>query len=638
MNEKLASVVIGAALLAGACSSGDAPAAGLKDGGQSDADADGDGDADSDSDSDSDSDADGDGGADGGDTDSGPDVSMGPGTGNEYDPGPENSDGVGTNEDGWLVLNTEQLALRNLWVSNSADGTVSKIDTEEVLEVGRYHVGLASDRADPSRTSVDLAGDVFVANRNHNYGTNGTSSVTKIAADEERCVDRDGSNSIETSTGPDDVYPRSTGGLVPAGQSTDECVVWTRGFDDPLADPNSLTTPYGCNGMRAVAATAETGDQYEYNGHVWVGCYGQDYGSGITGQRGVYKLNGNSGDLMESYQMPNCNPYGFFLDGENHLWVSCRHAWSWADGDAGIAWMGPDDGVEHFMPPEVGVNPYGIAGDGEGRIWITVMGDQNGYVYRYTPGDDSDLGGGTWDGLDVPGADNFRGIAVDSDGWVWAIDTSGDALVFLINPDLFPDSSAVLGGYYLGDDDDGGTVHAHNGSGVAIDFDGHVWGISRCEGDPNGYATRLVVDRSGPVPEVVDKDIIAVGTEPYTYSDMIGYNLRTFTTKEGWYRQMFEVCPGQSTEWQEIFWEAVVPADTSFVIRARTADYEVDLEDESFLTVVEVPDDVSPATLPAELPEGHFIELEVRLYTEHDGVTPEVGAIGFTFECTTDIQ
>jgi streptogramin lyase len=564
---------------------------------------------------------------------------MGPGTGNEYDPGPGNSDGVGTNEDGWLVLSTEDLALRYLWVANSADGTVSKIDTWEVLEVGRYHVGLAADRADPSRTSVDLAGDVFVANRNRNYGTQGSSSITKIAADPDRCVDRNLNGIIETSDGPGNVYPRSDGsGPVPAGQSTDECVVWTRGFDDPAADPNSLTTPWGCHGMRAVAATAETGEDYEYNGHAWVGCFGEDYGSGITGQRGVYKLRGDTGDLLESHQLPSCNPYGFFLDSESRLWVSCRKAWTWADGQQGIAWMDTADGTEHFMPQAQDVNPYGIAGDGEGRTWITVMGGGlSDHVYRYTPGGDSDLGGGTWEGMAVPGADSFRGIAVDEGGWVWAIDTSGDALVFLIDPGLFPDPSSVLGSFYLGDDDEGGTIYAHNGSGVAVDFAGHVWGISRCGGSPNGYATRLVVDRSGAFPEVVGKDIVPVGTEPYTYSDMIGYNLRTFTTKEGWYRQTFEVCPGQSTQWQQIFWEAVVPAGTSFVIRARTADYAEDIQAATFFTVVEVPDDASPKALPEALPEGHFIQLEVRLYTETDGVTPAVGAIGFTYECTTDI-
>ena len=625
------------ALMTYACEGG-SPGVGTVD---ADSDSDTDGDADTDTDADSDTDADTDTDTDtdtDSDGDGGPDDSMGPGTDHEYDPGDDNSDGVDTNEDGWLVLSTEQAALKYLWVANSADGTVSKIDTQLVEEVGRYAVGLAADRADPSRTSVDLIGDVFVGNRTNNYGTFGAASLTKIAAEPERCVDRDGDTVIETSTGATDVYPRSDGGAVPAGQSTDECVLWTRGFGEP--DPSPLAGAYGCTGLRAVAATAETGDDYEYNGHVWIGCYGYNPSTGI-GERAVYKLNGATGDLMAGYQLPVCHPYGYVLDGDGHLWTSCRDAWGWAP-NPGLAWVDVETGADHMMTGADTMNPYGITLDGDGRIWLTSMGGTTtGWVFRYTPGTEPDLTGGTWESLDLmpdPAADNLRGLAADSDGFVWAIDTSDEAWIYLIDPVLFPDPSAVLDAFYLGDDDEGGTVHATDGVGVAVDFDGHVWGVSQCAAQANGFATRLEVDRSGDVPVVVGKEIVPVGTAPYSYSDMIGYNLRTFTTKEGWYRQTFEVCPGESTSWEEILWEAVTPEGTSFVIRGRAADYLDDLAAAEWHLLVEVPDDDSPMPIPPDLPEGHFLEIEVRLYTETDGVTPEVGAIGFNFECTTPIS
>jgi hypothetical protein len=302
--------------------------------------------------------------------------------------------------------------------------------------------------------------------------------------------------------------------------------------------------------------------------------------------------------------------------------------------DDGLAWIDTATGDEHMMPDTSGFNPYGIAFDDDGNPWLTSMGDNSGFVYKYTPGATADLSGGTWEWLDVPGADNFRGIAVDSDGFVWAIDTSGESWVYLIDPDLFDDPSSVLGSWYMGDDDTGGTHSATDGAGVAIDFGGHVWGISRNASQDNGFATRLEVDRSTGTPSVIGKDIIVVGKGPYVYSDMVGYNLRTFTTKEGWYRQTFEVCPGTSTKWEEIEWEAEVPTGTRFVIRARTADYVADLDSATFHTVVEVPSDTSPKALPTTLPEGHFIELEVRLYTQVDGLSPRVGAISFSFECT----
>src|SRR5688572_1625164 len=51
-----------------------------------------------------------------------------------------------------------------IWIANSSEGTVSKIDTVSLVEVGRYRTH--PDFGDPSRTSVSLNGDVAVANRN----------------------------------------------------------------------------------------------------------------------------------------------------------------------------------------------------------------------------------------------------------------------------------------------------------------------------------------------------------------------------------------------------------------------------------------------------------------------------------------
>ncbi len=548
-----------------------------------------------------------------GSTDVETESSMGPGTDNEYDPDQDNSDGVGTDPAGWLILNTEQFALKNLWIANEGEGTVSKVDVELVAETGRYNVGLSTNPS-PSRTSVDLAGDVFVGNRK----TDGNpASVTKIAADPERCVDRNGNGTIETSTGGADVFPRSAGGNVAPVQSTDECVVWTRSFDAANANnPDPLTGSYGCLGIRAMAATAETGNNFEYNGHVWVGCRN----SGAT-----YKLNGNNGDIIDGYQTTNAAPYGFALDSEDRLWIVSR------DGGAtdGVYWLNTTDGTMHSVG---GPRPYGVAIDNDGHIWVANLDD--GGMYRYTPGAPPDLTGGAWHSI-TGITDRFRGVAVDKWGYVWAIRTDNNSEVYLIDPALFPDPSAVSGPYDLAD----ATYDPQDGCGIAVDFAGHVWGVSDngCPDANHGCATRLWIDRDAsgtPTVDLTKTQNVPVGRTPYSYSDMIGYHLRNFTTKEGWYRQTFEVCPGHSTKWNEIEWESDLPVGTSFIIRARTADYEADLASATWFTIVEVPSDTSPKILPPTLPEGHFIELEVRLYTPTDGITPKVGAISFDFDCT----
>lgn len=52
----------------------------------------------------------------------------------------------------------------HIWIANSLQGTVSKINTRTMIEEGRYIVHPGSN-GDPSRTSVSLSGDVAVANR-----------------------------------------------------------------------------------------------------------------------------------------------------------------------------------------------------------------------------------------------------------------------------------------------------------------------------------------------------------------------------------------------------------------------------------------------------------------------------------------
>ena len=56
-----------------------------------------------------------------------------------------------------------ELELSYIWIANTQQGTISKIDTQTMLEEGRYQA--KPSNGDPSRTSVNLQGDVAVANR-----------------------------------------------------------------------------------------------------------------------------------------------------------------------------------------------------------------------------------------------------------------------------------------------------------------------------------------------------------------------------------------------------------------------------------------------------------------------------------------
>jgi len=81
-----------------------------------------------------------------------------------------------------------------------------------MVEVARYYTDpVQSGAASPSRTSVSLDGRfVVVSNRD-------TGSITKIAANEVDCVDKNNDAMIQTS--------QDKGQLLPYAQ--EECILWT---------------------------------------------------------------------------------------------------------------------------------------------------------------------------------------------------------------------------------------------------------------------------------------------------------------------------------------------------------------------------------------------------------------------------
>lgn len=118
-------------------------------------------------------------------------------------------DGVGVEPDGALVLDSRAINTHIIWIANTAEGTVSKIDTDTYVELARYWTGPDGGGNDPSRTSVNSLGDVYIANR-------GAHTVTKISVLGGDCVDVNGDGLVNTSTGASDIKP----------WGTDECVLW----------------------------------------------------------------------------------------------------------------------------------------------------------------------------------------------------------------------------------------------------------------------------------------------------------------------------------------------------------------------------------------------------------------------------
>jgi len=93
----------------------------------------------------------------------------------------------------WLNPADEIETFPFIWISNSADGTISRFDTRTGVEVGRYRTGPNSS-TNPSRVSVTPDGDAWVANRNDNATIWG--NAVKILGD--GFVDRNGNGVVDT--------------------------------------------------------------------------------------------------------------------------------------------------------------------------------------------------------------------------------------------------------------------------------------------------------------------------------------------------------------------------------------------------------------------------------------------------------
>ncbi len=317
-----------------------------------------------------------------------------------------------------------------IWIANSDEGTLSKLCTLTGEELARYYTCPVTSSCDPSRTSVNLHGDMVVTNRDP---TSGPSSVTKFAAEKVDCIDHDG-DGIETSTGPDDVRP----------WGEDECMIW----NTPLPDAGSAAM-----GCRATAWDGTEDEDTGYGGRVWIGCMMNHV---------VYVLNGDTG-IVETQAPVGIGPYGGAMDGRGSFWtvamtctvMMCR-----------LSRLNMTSLTEQIYNVPCG---YGISVDREGYVWTAGMGCVN----KLDPMSGANTTYST-------GMTSFnRGIAVDGMGSVWAAVTTGEVLrvnesdVTLIN--RFPVHTGGSHGDIVG---------------VAIDFQGYVWAVAYND-SATGYAIKI---------------------------------------------------------------------------------------------------------------------------------------------------
>ena len=290
---------------------------------------------------------------------------VGTGTGNPLTLNSENSSGVGIDPNtGMIKIDSSQISLKLkfLWASNSAANTVSKVDCKTIQEVGRYQVC-----NNPSRTSVDLDGNVFAACR-------GDGKVAKIIADKKNCVDKNGNGVIETSSDLDGNGNIEGNEMVP----NDECILF---IVQPLGQQSSYP------GSRGAAV-----DKFN---NVYIGYWNEGK---------VAYVDGKTGATIKIIDW-QCPTYGLVIDQKGTLWGQGNGCgWLMSYNPTSGQWQKASSYGAN------GISAYGINVDGKGRVWV------GGSLARYNPAD------GTWLKCGI----SCAGIATANDGMVWlAKDGSG---------------------------------------------------------------------------------------------------------------------------------------------------------------------------------------------------------------------
>ncbi|MCS6913843.1 MAG: hypothetical protein RMK29_01670 [Myxococcales bacterium] len=491
---------------------------------------------------------------------------VGPGQPSGFDPKGEGSSGVKLDDKGNVVLDPGNFATMTpiIWVANSGEGTISKVDTRTMKEVARY-VTAPGGGADPSRTTVSLTGDVVVANRALLSRSN-KASATKIAGDRSGCIDRNGNGRIDTSegSGPGAAIPW------PAGQmhSPDECVLWY--------------TELGAGSVpRAAGFDAGVG---ELETHVYIG---------LWATREVVRLRGKDGAIVKRINVAPAQPYGLVLDLDGAVWVQGTGTLVKIDVKAG-------DQVKVLGSIPC---PYGIAADSRGFIYTAGAT----CVSRYNPAT------GRWDQVDVPGATFLRGLALDQKHQVWVADTQ----VGMFHIDAMGANMVVKRSIPIGQADGSG-----NNVGAAIDFDGNPWVISYSESkaykiNPANYTTQAV----------------EVGTTPYTYSDMTGFQLRNAGAPAGFFRRTFEGC-GPHTRWFDLDWQIMAPPGTEVTVRVRFAKSPAELMNAMWVQVARVPPDQGPVRL--QVPQGaspDYMQVEISMKSADPKLTPILSSLSASYSC-----
>lgn len=460
-----------------------------------------------------------------------------------------------------LQLNKTTAPFPFVNIAASARGTAVRIDVNTGAILGEYFTAPDGMGRDPSRTTVDQQGNVWVSNRaeagvsggqpkgsltrigliiggarsNADGTPNPAGQYLKSPFQYNTCIDRDGDGLIKTSSGLANILPwTNTGGAdSDGGVSTaeDECVI-------------NYTRVSGTN-TRTVAVDA--------NNDVWTGGLGNQSHEKISGVTGL--------PVAGTQVNAGCGGYGGLVDQNGNLWS--------ARGGTGLLFLDTSTLTGTCLGLTLG--DYGLGIDpATGDIWQTYLsGDQvckinantQALIACYSHGNDS-----------------AQGVAVDGNGNVWVAHSLFNATTV---------GHLRTDGTYVGNV----TLPGGNGpTGVAVDANGKIW-----VANINSNNAMRIDPAAGPIGGggfpvgAVDLTVdLGAGAGPYNYSDMTGFVAIGATSPQGTWNVVHDSGIAGNA-WGTIAWntepQGSEPAGSSITVEARAAETQVALASAAFIPV-----------------------------------------------------
>jgi RHS repeat-associated protein len=518
-------------------------------------------------------------------------------------------------------------------IAASVRGSVIRIDTRTGEVVGEYDsapgsLGCFEDCPgtnlvfmghNPSRTTVDLLGNVWVANRDEysevtrpGEDPDAMGSVTRIGViaggtrgrknpdgsftpdpdgeylqgpfDYSTAIDRDGDGLIRTSRGLGDILP------------------WTNSEGvDSLGGVSSAEDELILNYTRTVGSGTRT-VAVDPNNDIWVGGFYDDL---FYNEHDHEKISGETGLPVPGTRFNlGTGGYGGLVDGHGVLWS--------ARGPRGLLRFVPNPN-----PPPAGVGQtfndrgnYGLALDPQtGHIWHSSY--YGAYLYEL------DASGTIVNSYQQPFS--AQGLTVDSEGHVWMVEArpmivDREQRVWHLAPDPANPGRHIPVGELAG---------FYGITGAAVDADGKIW-VPGSGSDLLGippYAYRID-PHAGPVGAggyplgAIDLQVpLGDGAGPYNYSDMTGFVSWNAFAHGTWIHTVDSENLGNL--WHSVLMEATIPEGAAVELHVRAAN------DRAVLDILPY-EKIEPGEYLSNDVSGRYLEVRLTLRASDQTLLPSV--------------